>query len=316
MTKFNNYYLLNMNFDKYLKAKDKFESLYIFVIYDSNIDEFNEKIAKIMKILDNIPDSKKRGFLKSRIYDFQKNVNDNHKERINGIYFVSTKVEKEEIEKEHIATLKFFSHPKISYNFGNNYPIEWLNKLLYDMEYINVFNIRNNDIKYFIMNDTKKKYVYQDTIKSMDVKTIIHSNILKPNNKMEKYVLYGSSVNLKTFSDNMCIALINTSKDLEDSEIIEHHQKDKFKKNNLELEDLLSKITHPKFIDKLVFGDELFKELDNYLIDTVYISRNNPNLNKIKEYKVNILEVISSNKGDIIDNFIINYGGIIGKKYY
>ena len=189
-----------MNFEKYSNTKDKFESLYIFVIYDSNIEEFNEKIGKIMKILDNIPDSKKRGYLKSRIYDFQKNVNENHREKINGIYFVSQKVEKENLEKEHISTLKFFTHSKISYNYGNKYPIEWLNKLLYDMEYINVFNVKNNDIKYFIMNDTKKKYIYNDTIKNMDVKSIIQSNILKPNNKMEKYILYGSSVHLKTFN--------------------------------------------------------------------------------------------------------------------
>ena len=84
------------DFSQYKQFKDKFESLYIFVINNASIEEFNAKIEKIFKIMDNIPDSKKRGFLKSRIYDFQKNINENKPEGlIDGIFFVSDKVKSE-----------------------------------------------------------------------------------------------------------------------------------------------------------------------------------------------------------------------------
>ncbi len=310
---------MNYIFDNYKTDKDKFESLYIFVIYDLTIDEFNNKIEKVMKILDNITDSKKRGFLKNRIYNFHKYISDFKDDNfyLDGIYFVSDKINKEKLTQENKNVLKFFNHPNFCYNYGNNYPIDWLINLINDIEYVNVFNIKNNDIKYFILNETKKKYIYQDTIKSMDIKTIINNNILKnKENKIEKYFLYGSSVNLKTFQDPNCFNIINTNKEILDEDILNYYKMDKYKKNNDELKDILDKITTPKIINKIVFGNDNLQELENNMIDTIFVSDNNILLKEIQNYNANIKIVKSFSKGDIIDNFINNYGGIIGLKYF
>jgi hypothetical protein len=306
------------DFSQYKNFKDKFESLYIFVINNATHDEFNSKIEKIFKIMDNIPDSKKRGFLKSRIYDFQKNINEhNPDENIDGIFFVSDKVKNEKLQKEHKEVLEFFSHPKISYSYGNNFDLDWLNHLITNKEYVNVFQIKNNDIKYLILNETKKKYLYQDTIKSMDVKTIISKNILKnKEDKIDKYFVYGSSTHLKNYQDNNCFQFVNTAKDIDDSEIINYYKMDKFKKNNEELQDIIDKLTHPKFINKVVFGDDIFIELSNSMIEKVYIIEKHTDLEKVKELNGNLVFVKSFNSGDNIDSFNKNYGGIIGLKYY
>ncbi len=133
------------DFSQYKNFKDKFESLYIFVINNATHDEFNSKIEKIFKIMDNIPDSKKRGFLKSRIYDFQKNINEhNPDENIDGIFFVSDKVKNEKLQKEHKEVLEFFSHPKISYSYGNNFDLDWLNHLITNKEYVQHYKVKNN----------------------------------------------------------------------------------------------------------------------------------------------------------------------------
>lgn len=312
------------DFSYYKNFKDKFESLYIFVINNASLEEFNHKIEKIFKIMDNIPDSKKRGFLKSRIYDFQKHINDYKDKKdskselnIDGIFFVSDKVKTEKLLNEHKEVLDFFSHPKISYSFGSHFDLDWLNHLITNKEYVNVFQVKNNDIKYFILNDTKKKYLYQDTIKSMDVKSAIYKNILKnKEDKIDKYFVYGSSTHLKTFQDVNCFQIVNTAKDLDDSEIMNYFKIDKFKKNNEELQDILNKLTHQKIINKVVFGDEVYKELNNNMIEKLYIVDIHKDLEKVKEFNANLVFVKSFSNGDNIDNFNKSYGGILGMKYY
>ncbi len=306
------------NFSQYKQYKDKFESLYIFVINNASIDEFNAKIEKIFKIMDNIPDSKKRGFLKSRIYEFQKNINE-HKleENVDGIFFVNDKVKTEKLLKEHREVLDFFSHPKISYSFGSNFDIVWLNHLITNKDYVNVFQVKNNDIKYYILNETKKKYIYQDTIKSMDVKTTVSKNIMKnKDDKIDKYFLYGSSTHLKTYQDPYCFQFVNTPKELDDSEIINYFKMDKFKKNNDELQDIIDKITHPKYINKVVFGEDLISELNNSMIEKLYIIENHKDLEKFKELGSNLVFVKSFKTCDNIDSFTKNYEGVMGLKYY
>ena len=220
----------------------------------------------------------------------------------------------EKFEKE-IETLKLFDHQKISYVYSNNYDIGWLNDLLYNRDYYNIFQIKNNDINYFILNDTKKKTIYKNTIKNQDLKKIIYDNILKnEENKIGKYLIYGISSFLKNYQDNNCINIIN--KDLSDEEIINYFKIDSYKKNNNELKELLGKISQPKYIDKIVYGKDIYEQLEISMIDMLYILENHNELEKIKNYNTNLKLVKSFEKGDIIDNFKISYNGLIGIKYY
>ncbi len=306
------------DFSQYISYKDKFESLYIFVINNVSYSEFNSKIDNIIKNMDNIIDTIKRGFLKARILKFKEHINENKvNETIDGIFFVSEKIEIEDLNKNHKDILHFFSHPKISYSYGNSFDLNWLNHLITNKEYVNVFQIKNNDIKYFILNETKKKYIYQNTIKSMDVKIVINKHIIKnKDDKSDKYLLYGSSIHLKNYQDANCFQFINTDKNLEDNEIIQYYKIDKYKKNNEELKDILDKLTHPKFINKIVFGDDIYSELGNSMIEKVYILDNHIDLEKLKEYNTSLIFVKSFSNGDNIDIFTKNYGGILGVKYY
>ncbi len=306
------------DFSQYKSYKDKFDSLYIFVINNSTYDELNSKLDNIIKNMDNITDSIKRIFLKSRISKFKEHINENKvNEIIDGIFFVSEKIEIECLNKNHKESLQFFSHPKITYSYGKTYDLEWLSHLITNKEYINVFQIKNNDIKYFILNETKKKYIYQDSIKNIDIKSVINKHIIKnKDEKSDKYFLYGTSSQLKNYQDTNCFQYINTSKILEDEEIINYYKMDKYRKNNEELQDILNKVTHPKFINKIVFGDDIYLELDNSMIEKIYITDNHVDLDKIKEYNANLIFVKSFNNGDDIDIFTKNYNGLLGIKYY
>lgn len=299
-----------INFDNYKNIKDKFNSLYIFVAYNTNNEELLEKTKKISKNVDIITDIKKKNYLKNRISEFETYITQTENNQINKIYFVGNEINFELLDKEAINNLKFFDHQKISFVYSNTFDIDWLNNLLYNKDYYNVFHIQNNYVKYFILDETKKKIIYSSS-KNTDIKKTIYDNILKIENKIPKYLIYGI---LKGYQDNLCINIIN--KELTDDEIINYFKIDMYKKNNDEVKELLGKLTVPKFIDKIVFGTDILEQLELSMIEKLYILDNHNDLEKIKMYNIEIKLVRSFEKGDIIDNFKNNYKGILGIKYY
>ena len=64
----------NNTFKKYKEITDKYESLYIFVIFELTREEMEENFTRFFKMLDSISDPKRKVFLKSRISDFKKNI--------------------------------------------------------------------------------------------------------------------------------------------------------------------------------------------------------------------------------------------------
>jgi len=299
-----------INFDNYKNIKDKFDSLYTFVVYNTTNEDVIDKIKKISKTLDNITDNKRKNYLKHRMSEFEQYITKNSDNQVlNRIYFVGNEINFELLDKEAINTLKFFDHHKISFVYSNTFDINWLNNLLYNKDYYNVFHIQNNDVKYFILSETKKKIIYTSS-KNTDIKKTIYDNILKTD-KIPKYLVYGS---IKGYQDNSCIGVIN--KELTDEEIINYFQMDTYKKNNEELKELLGKLTVPKFIDKIVFGTDILEQLEFSMIEKLYILDNHNDLEKIKMYNTEIKLVKSFEKCDIIDNFKNSYNGILGIKYY
>jgi hypothetical protein len=139
----------NETFNKFKDDKDKFDSLYIFVIYDFSKEEMEEKFTKIFKQLDSIGDSKKKGFLKSRIFDFKKNIEMYKDNIINGIFLVGETIRYFELDKYYLETLKMFKVSKINFEFDKNYNIKWLKDLLLDRNYVNVLKVKNNDLSVF-----------------------------------------------------------------------------------------------------------------------------------------------------------------------
>lgn len=63
--------IFNDTFSKYNSIKDKFESLYIFIIHNETKEDVEAKLNKIIKIIDSIADSKKKNYLRGRIFSFK-----------------------------------------------------------------------------------------------------------------------------------------------------------------------------------------------------------------------------------------------------
>jgi hypothetical protein len=294
----------NDTFNKYIEDKDKFESLYIFVIYDFPKEEIEEKFIKIFKQLDGINDSKRKGFLKSRIYDFKKNIDSVPAKFINGIFLVGETVKHFELDKYYLETLKMFKVPKFNFEFGKNYNIKWLKNLLLDRSYVNVLKVKNNDLSILKFNSTKQLITYSETQKSMNLQEIINTKL----DKDIKFLIHGVK-QLNDYKNKNCLGIFTKELTLEEiSEIID---KSIYEENIKELEVWLTKLLDPKEGHKIVFGNNI--ELN--IIETIYCTpENEEKYSKFENVKIKLVK--SYKNGDIIFNFSKNFNGVLGIKYY
>ena len=298
----------NNNFNKYKQITDKYESLYIFVIFEVTRDEMEENFIRFFKMLDSISDPKRKAFLKSRINDFKKNIDSTKEPIINGIYLVGESIKYFPIEKYYIETLKMFKTNKYNYKFGKNYDIIWLKNLVLDRKYVNVVKVKNNDIIISKINSTKQLCTYNETIKSMNLLDILKLKMEKDIN----FMIHGNSNNLKQLIDyknKLCLGIFNKELSLE--EITDYIEDSLYIENIKELEELLKKIDDPK----LVFGNDIIDQAESGFIKTVYCS-----LEKIEKYsKIDNLQIKiikSSKKVETINNFLKNFDSVLGIKYY
>ena len=302
-------------FNKYLDKKDKFESLYIFVVNDVVIEELIEKISKIISSIDNISDVKRKNYLKNRLGNFREYLKINYKleEYISEIFLIDDNINSESLINFYKQTLQIFNVNKFIYEFSSTYPLEWLKNLLLDREYINIIKIKNNDIQLSKINSTKKITVYSDSIKSMDLTKIIQDKI--PKN--EPYLIHGVSSVLKNFVDKKAIGIYTN--ELTDEQILKISSNIKNLEYQKELEDILNKLLDPKVGNKIVFGKDIHINIKNSLLKTLYCTeeiykKSSVIPEHLKTFEIKIIKQIE--KGDIYDKLEKDFSGAVGLKYY
>lgn len=304
----------NETFNKYLGIKDKFDSLYIFVIYKIQLEECTEKVSRIITLIDSMSDTKKKSYLKNKLHNFREYLKMNYEPEtfISDIFFVNNDINSESLTPYHKQTLELFQVNKLSYEYASEYPLEWLKNLLLDREYINVIKVKNNDIMHTKINSSKRINVYSNTIKSMELNKIISERIPKG----ESYLIHGMSAVLKNFVDKNAIAIYTN--ELTDENILKIASNVKMLVLHKELEDILSKLLDPKLGNKIVFGKDIQTCVNSSLLKTLYCTNDiYKKTNNIPEHLRNFeIKVINQiEKGDIYDKLYNDFAGAVGIKY-
>ena len=302
-------------FSQYSTIKDKFDSLYIFVIYKLDLELCYEKISKMINIIDSMSDVKKKTYLKIRLHNYREYLKINYTPEsiISGIFMIDSNVHLEQLIPYYTQTLDLFSHNKMSYEYDCSYPLTWLKKLLLDRDYINVIKVKNNDITHTKMNSTKRINVYSSTIKSMDIYKIVEERIPKG----ESYLIHGTSVSLKNYVDKNAIGIYTS--ELDDESILKIASNIKNLQYQKELEDILSKLLDPKLGNKIVFGKDIKSCVKNSLLKTLYctevIQKQTLNIPvHLLNFEIKVINQIE--KGDIFDRLEKDFAGAVGIKYY
>ena len=208
---------------------------------------------------------------------------------------------------------------KCDYKFN----IEFIIDFFCNFNFIYVLKINKFDLTVLKINKSKEKDL--DNIKIQNEQKLyeIIEDIRKKYNYKELIIIYGISIILNKISTDLKNIIIK--KDfIGNNDLYLLYENNLMKKNHLLLENRLGDLTNEKTnTDLYVFGKlkfEIKNAIESYSIKELYIE--DKKLDKLKSFIDNdyfnfkIIPIKVLEEGDIASNFIKNYNGIMGIKYY
>ena len=148
-------------------------------------------------------------------------------------------------------------------------------------------------------------------------------NIRKNNNYKDIIIIYGNSPLLSKIDINLKNIIVE-KQNINKEDLYNLYESEIIKNNNLQLEKKLLDLQNSNTnLDLYVFGklkNEIKEAIEMYLLKELYIE--DKKLEKLKKIVNNdflnfkIIEIKSIKDGDIAHNFIKDYNGIMGIKYY
>lgn len=304
-------------FSQFKTIKDRHESLYIFVIYDMPPEQVNEKIHKMIGIVDTISNPGKRHYVKTRLYTMATFIEGIKKDDImNGIYFLSADtVDECMLKKEWKDTLIYFQCDKFNVKYDNKFDLEWLTNFLQDTTFVDVIHAKNNNIKHYQLNGTKKRLHTEQTSKNMDLTEYIAKEI----EPKKLCIVHGVSSMLKQMNDSSDGFIKVYKVDKRDDDILNEIDRLKNDGNSKELEQWLNKLLDPKQGNKIVFGVDINKNIKDKMLKTLFCSVEMEQ--KIKEgvpeeYRVFDVIVVKTFGDDVGKRLITDFRGAVGIKFY
>jgi hypothetical protein len=295
--------------DTYKDNKDKFQSLYTYIVYDTENKEMINTLYKQLETISKMGDNIKKKYLNDRIYQlilYYKNKKDSV---INVVILLGKEIVEIALSKKQKQTLKEYKFPKIITKRGYNFHIDYLKDVFFNFNFRDVIHINNKKYNHCVMNNNKSKIVSNGNISSIDIQEYIN----KLNNKV---LLHGVSSILKSLksTNNIMVNTKNLNKDkildiFADSDILDVHN---------DLINVFEDMSNEKKSHLVKFGKDIIEHA--YNVKTIYCVKKKKN--KIEKfftkegYSPNIISVESLEKNDIADSLKRDYNGVIAVMYY
>jgi len=304
-------------FDIFKLIKDRYDSLYIFVLYDVTVEECLNKVQKMIGLVDQIQNPSKKSHIKKRLHVILDHLSGLKKEfQLNCIYFLENVVNTFDLIKEWKQTLIHFKCDNFCVKYGDIYNLDWLKNYLCDTKYTNVIHVKNNDMKHYHLNSTKKRIQFEMTSKNMDIAAYVAENIPK-----QICIIHGVSATLKNLSDCFQGDLIMKvyKCDKHDDDILGEIDILANIDASNELESWLSKLLDPKDGKKIVFGKDITNGIQMKLLKTLYCS---PDMEKRIKTKVPLdlmifdIQVVKTFGDDVGKKLVNDFRGAVGIKFY
>jgi len=300
---------------EYKNIKDKFESLYTFVVYDSSIDKLVEFLFQKLKILQKINDNVRKKYLNDRLYSLILYLKNDQNRTINSILLLGKDINEIPLTKNYISVLKECLVPEIIIKNGEYFDLEYVTLLLTDLSFYKIINVNNNKMTVHLVNSTKSKVFFENESSNFNLEEYIKEHFMQDViNK--KLLVKGSSSHIKKLKmDNLLIF----NKNITNEEAFEIFEKEEMKDRHKLLEECFQMMKNEKTKDKVLLGKELKEGIKNYMIKQVFctskvletLKKNVPS----QYLNFPIVVIKSLNKGDVGDQ-LDELNGLIGLTYY
>jgi hypothetical protein len=243
---------------------------------------------------------------------------------INHIFLLHDKIIDYKFNEKEINIAREYNFLNIFIKSDNLFLIDYFIDLFYNFNFIYTIKINKNDLNIVKINKNKDKMIENNKISNETkiIETI--ENIRKINNYKDLIIIYGKSPLLNKLDNSVMKNIIIEKDFLNNEKLYELYENDLMKKNHLLLKERLDNISNEKTnLDLYVFGKlklEIKDAIENYLIKELYIE--DKKFEKLKTFvddsflNFKIIIIKSLENGDIADNFIKEYNGIMAIKYY
>lgn len=304
----------NNELDKLSVIEDKYESLYIFTIYDKTTKDLIKYLFEYLKKIKNISNGFKKKYLNDRIYSFIELLQEEGSDDVvNKIYFIGENIFQFNLFDVSIELFKNYNIDNIIIKYGDKYNIDFIKEFLFDDSIKHLIEEHNSKFFHYHINKSKGRRLHNEFyLKKVDIVDYMNTIFVG-----DKIVYLGNAINIKKVSVEKYIAI---DRRVNDTQIFELFEKDILIQNNKKLQVIMGCITNTKMMDKILFGSDLVKAIKNHQVKTICCTQKmKDKLHKV--YSVDylnfeILVVKSFDDGD--STFILesNYKGIIGLKYF
>ncbi len=172
------------------------------------------------------------------------------------------------------------------------------------------------------MNRYKQKELMNSKV-SNDSQVIEVLERIKKESKEQKIIIYGQSQILNQLKTKNLKNVILNDENMTREDIWKLNEDEKMKENLRYLSEKLEGLNNEKNIDLYVFGrikKEIAEHIENYMIKELFIEERKIEILKtcVSEETLNfkIIPIRSLENGDIGEEFIQKYNGLMGLKYY
>ena len=309
---------------EYTNIVENTDTLFSIIIYDKYFLDIVKYIEDQLEKSKKITNPLKKNKINNRLFNFLKYINDNYNEShiINSIFLINDKIIEYKLKSNEIETAITYNIPKIFIKNDYTFYIEYFIDLFYNFNFIYSIKINKNDLSIIKMNKNKEKNI--ENLKIMSEQKIyeIIDNIRKNNNYKDLIIIYGVSTIINKI-DNIKNIIIKKEL-LGRFDLYNLYEDEIMKNNHILLEKKLDELKNENTnSDLYIFGKlkfEIKEAIESYSIKELYIE--DKKLEKLKTFIDNnflnfkIIPIKSLENFDIGYNFIKDYNGIMGIKYY
>jgi len=310
---------------QYKNIVEQNETLLSICIYDKKFDDvikfFESQLEKAKQITNPI----KKHKINNRLYKFIEHLNVNYTENdiINSIFFVYDNITFYKLTINDIKCAREYNFINIYYKTDTNLHIDYFIDIFNNFEFI--YNIKINKTDMFIIKNNKNKEKEEIIEKNTNENKIMEKIEILRKSYKDIIIIHGNSpiiTKLEKLITKNDIILVKDFLSKED--VYELYEKEQMIKNHVLLEKRMNDLQNEKCnIDLYVFGKlkiEIKDAIESYMLKELYIE--DKKLDKLKtfvdesffNFKIIIIKVIEN--GDIGEQFIKNYNGLMGIKYY
>jgi len=311
---------------QYISYSDNLGSLITLVIYNKKCSEVIKYLEGHLSSAQKITNPFKKMKINDKYYGLIQNFKELYEEEtiINKIFLLHDKIFQYNLHDSEIKTAITYNFQKIIHYCETTFYIDYIIDLFYNFDFI--YNIRCNKSDYQIISLNKNKEKILKTEKLNNEQKIIEGieYIRKEENYKDLIIISGNSIILDKVPIQKNVLTIRNNNIENSKAIYEIYENHIMKINHQLLEKRLNDIQNSNTnLDLYVFGKlkfEIKDAIESYVIKELYIEDHK--LEKLKTFvdkeffNFKIFVIKSLENGDIASQFIKDYNGIMGIKYF